>query len=244
MKSRTIAALLTMVLLPLAQHLAFGFENCKDKGEYTIKYRYPLNATANGTAGELQLLLDRALTEEDLDMQRASPKGACAKLRVVTGADKVLSSKNLGWPAARLTPALQLKGSPAWYLLEVNQSAEFGSYSGAVASFVRARNAQFDWLQAVDKQTGKSEKIQLLRSGKTDWRLAKSSQTKAVNLVELACRPDFENKFVHKKDELEFMLIYRRYYPQGDGRWIRAERTQAGFWESDEDFPDEREFPF
>jgi hypothetical protein len=72
-----------------------------------------------------------------------------------------------------------------------------------------------------------------MRSLKTDWRFHRSTKSEPVSILEVACRPNFNKPNTDFSTDLDFEIIYTRYYPDGN-HWIAVKTREQGFWESEE----------
>jgi hypothetical protein len=202
---------------------------------------FPLTVATNGVEGKIVLLLDEKLPEEcdPLSARQYAP----AIVKITTAGGRTLEQIRLKMPAARLTAAADLPGSPPWLALTEDFSCGFGSYAGPVTSFLRVVAGKVQWLQATDAASGAIGRIELLQSLKTDWKVVPASPAKDVEIRIARCRPDF--KEVNGKRGGTFEITYGRYLLR-NGKWIYHERTEPGSWESENDssFPDESKYRF
>lgn len=184
---------------------------------------YPLTQKTNGIAGKL--LIAASADKQQLVIQIVTDKG------------EAVMSRQLDYGS--ISPNA-IKDSPDWFGYSVDRSAGFGSYNGVETEFFRIRNGQIEWLTAEDRKTGKTEKVHLMKSLKTAWKIINrpTSQVLAV-----ACRPDLKSN-ASVNDEMDFITIYARYYKK-DTKWFRAAREEKGFLEFEDgsDFPPESLFP-
>ena len=93
------------------------------------------------------------------------------------------------------------------------------------------------WLEATNIATGRTEQISLPKTLKTVWEFVDAASGKGKQILLAACRPDFKSA----KDQ-GFTITYTRYYFDGT-KWLYAERTDKGFTEFEEGFPDRKFFP-
>jgi len=79
-----------------------------------------------------------------------------------------------------------------------------------------------------------------MRSLKTNWKLVKSKDGKSKDILDIACRPTFENK---SKDEVEFVVYYNRFHFDGN-EWVKYQRIEKDIWEAEgKDLPPLSKFP-
>jgi hypothetical protein len=214
--------------------------------------RVPLTQAANGVEGELQLLKDERITaalakqtwntgglDVDPDDYLASFKTSPprqAMIRVVDRDGKVLDSEELERPLARIGTAQLYRDARVTFLLTVDYSAGFGSYSGPITSFLDVTGGRLHWVEDIDV-SGKRSKISVMDSLKTGWRIV-NAPNGGKEILEAACRPT-EQTF---KTGGNFTITYSRYFFDGT-QWRLASRTVPGFTEFDGGFPSRRHFP-
>lgn len=119
------------------------------------------------------------------------------------------------------------------YLVDVNNSACFGSYSGRgvlLMHFDRGVIRPVLVSHLNEKPTG----LHLFNTLKTDWRIADPSPNHTV-INYVLCRPDASNP-------PKFTMRYITYRFDGSA-WRATVREEPGFWESDQGFPDKIRFP-
>lgn len=116
------------------------------------------------------------------------------------------------------------------FLLTQDYSMGAGSYSGLVTTLLTASDASFHELRALDTGSHHAEPIRLMKSLKSDWRVVQHESRPEIFSV--SCHPSRNGKFV---------VDYARYSFQG-GQWLEYKHEAAGFWESDEQFPDASAF--
>ena len=199
-----------------------------------------LSALHNGVDGKLILLIDNRLPDgiaawEYLDSVGNDSALQNAVLIILSQKGDTIFTEKLEKPAAWLQLTDTIEDSPTWVAIAVDYSIGMGSYNGPVTSFLRVKDAKIEWLQATDAATNELEKISLMRSLKTEWRLI---QTHPPQILKVACRPDFE------KGNDMFKLIYTRYSLK-KARWYKYERVENGYldFENESDFPPASKFP-
>jgi hypothetical protein len=132
-------------------------------------------------------------------------------------------------PLARLEPA-PLRGAPApTYLVSVDLTQAAGSYNGPLTFPVQVVNNHLQRVVAL-ADDGRIEPIHLPITGKAAWK--KISIKGVDNFISVSCQPQ----------DKRFVIIYRRYNPTREG-WRVHTRSAPGFWESDGEFPEIKQFP-
>jgi hypothetical protein len=146
------------------------------------------------------------------------------------GKNKPIATRRLDSPLARVGE-FNPPGSNNWgYFLTVDHQAAFGSSAGPVSTFLQISNATFRDVQALDADTHLSRSIQLMKSQKSDWKIATGES--AGDILSLSC-------FLNNE---AFVVMYTRYHFDGT-EWLAYQRREPGLWESDEPFPPRSAFP-
>ncbi len=210
-----------------------------------------LTRAANGVDGELQLMKDDRITaavskqvwdtggleaepeQYEPSFKKSPPKNAI--VQIVDRAGRVLDAKQLERPLARIGTVQLYADERLTYLLTVDYSAGFGSYSGPMTFPVEVMDGHLRWLDAVEKGTGKRSRISVMQSPKTAWKIVDAAGG-GKEILEAACRPDWSMK------SDDFTITYRRYFFDGS-KWVEVHRTKKGFTEFDEGFPSRGLFP-
>jgi hypothetical protein len=221
---------------------------------YAVILRSPLSKTSNGIDGYLELRQDARLTPKlrallwgtgnvDIDENRdlaifKSEPPRNASIRIVDQAGKVLEEQALERPLAKLRTAKLYGDSRVTYLLTVDYSAGFGSYSGPITNLAEVKGARLRWVEALEAIGGSSRKISLMDSLKTTWKFVDSPDGKGKQILLAQCRPD--GSFVG--GDQDFKTKYARFYFDGT-KWVVLERTVRGFTEFEQSFPSRRYFP-
>lgn len=107
--------------------------------------------------------------EPDLAGPKTEPPRNSA-VQIVDLAGKVLEVKQLERPLAKLRSAQLYGDSRLTYLLTVDYSAGFGSYSGPITSLVEVTSGLLRWVESTEAETGKTGEISLMESLKTTWK--------------------------------------------------------------------------
>ncbi len=220
----------------------------------SIAVRLPLSHELDGIDGYLLLTQDARLTLKlaerlwgigDVDIDD-DPKLKTFKdeplrnamIQIVDHAGQVVDSKDLEAPLARLQSAQLHGNSSLTYLLTVDYSAGFGSYSGPITNLVEIKSGRFQWVEAKNTQTGKSAPIRLMTSLKTTWKFVDAADGRGKQILLAQCRSDWSSA----KADPDFRITYARFYFDGT-KWLLTERTVKGFSEFDEGFPSRKHFP-
>jgi hypothetical protein len=229
MKTRiTLSLLFCLFALPLTV-LAAQSKKC----DYVEYQRLPLTKEQNGIDGSLVIMRDRKVLSSK-DYHPLEVESYCnARLNLVNLDNRKIATQNLERPVAEIKTVKLIDGKPKSFSLEVDYSAGWGSYSGPVTMFIDVVGGKIKWIRAKDASNGKTEKISVMISLKTYWKLSPSK--KKQDILELACRPTGNG---------DFELIYSRYSFNGL-EWIRYSRSEKGYldFEADTDFPRENLFP-
>jgi hypothetical protein len=222
------------------------------ESKYVVSDRQSLLLRANGVAGELQLLIDSRLTpkllneawgtgdvdgdDPDFAIKTEGPRNAV--VRIVGIDDSVIESQALERPLAKLEKAKLYGDSKLTYLVTVDYSAGFGSYSGPVTLPLEVEEGHLKWLQAVKKGTNQREQIRLMNSLKTVWKFSDPKSGQRREIFRAACRPDFKSGDTEPK----FTITYTHYSFNGV-EWVYSERVVPGFEEFEDGFPKRSLFP-
>lgn len=119
-------------------------------------------------------------------------------------------------------------------LVEENDYACFGSYSGRVTYFFQAQDGRFGPVRFPGAD-GKTYPVAMVQTLKSASRLEKAD---APNILvhRVDCHPDW----AHSPKDFVIDYITIRYDGQ---RWSEAERSEPGFWEDERAFPPLTKFP-
>ena len=232
--------------------------------KYVVVAQLPLSQSENQIDGKLQILEDARLTpplrkalwgtggvdiDEDPSLAefKADPPHN-AMVRIVTSKGVVVQTFPLERSLVRLE-TVKLYGTPhLTYLITVDYSAGFGSYSGPVTMPLEVRNGRLQWLKATEKTNGKEYQIELMRSLKTVWKIVDSPSGAGKEILHAMCRPDLERPVFTSSDasqqttDKDFIVTYARYYFDGS-HWISVKRTQHRYTDFEEGFPSRIHFP-
>lgn len=246
--SRMTRAMLAIVALGFLALPAFTHAQQRD---FKVSQRLRLASAINGIDGALEVLTDSRLTDElkqdmwgtgdwafvlpEGDPQRAAfernpPRNA--ELRIVTNTNQVLQRVSLERPLARVTES-HILGSKISFLVAVDYSVGFGSYAGVTTLLLDVADGQFRWAEAKDVNTQRIEPIRLADTLKSAWKLVPFRSYH--DILRVYCRPNFQV-------EHGFFIEYVRFRFNGK-QWVKYERQQEGYWESDQPFPPLSNFP-
>jgi hypothetical protein len=218
-----------------------------------IAFLLPLSQRSNGVDGNLELRQDTRLSSKlssllwrngnnidddpELAMFKTAPPRN-AVIQIVDQSGKVLEAKSLERPLAKLRTAHLYGDSRLTYLLTVDYSAGFGSYSGPITNLVEVKNGHLQWVESTETKSGTTRKISLMDSLKTTWKFVDAPAGKGKQILLAQCRPDWSSV----KDDPDFRTTYARFYFDGT-KWLVIERTEKGLSEFDQGFPSRKHFP-
>ena len=222
------------------------------KKRLVVGARIPLTQAANGVKGELQILKDAritaAITKQEWKTGEFVGEGEYgfagfkevparnALIRVVDRNGRVVDSEDLERPLARVGAVHLYPNAMATYLLTVDYSAGFGSYSGPITYLVEVAGGHLHWVESADAQ-GKHAKISVMNSLKTAWKIV-GAGSGGKEILQAACRPT--NATMKTGDD--FTTTYSRYFFDGV-QWRVVSRTLPGFTEFEDGFPSRLHFP-
>ena len=250
---RLLASLLVLALSPPAR----ADEAALPPG-YALHRSLPLDKAANGTDGALQILEDSRITpalrglmwqqtnDTDLILAARDPLRAAfakkplqpAHLRFVDGAGKVLADQPFDVPLADIEVQPLHDGAPT-FLVSTDHSVGMGSYAGLETTL-----AEIDQGKLVP--VALPGRPALVRSLKNGWKIVDDKVPgaapaagvhKAIQVV--ACHPNYAKPDWAVTGEFVVDLTTYRY---AAGAWHDTVRSLVGYWESDEDWPDDQ-FP-
>jgi hypothetical protein len=180
----------------------------------------------------LSLVLPHGVSSRVVDRDWASGKQhseASAVLELRSSNGKLLDKLTLDAPLARLDPN-SLRGAPApTHLISVDLTQPAGSYNGPLTFPVQIVNNHLQRVVALTSDRHLAP-INLAMTGKAAWKRIFIKGTDSF--LSVSCQ---------RQDRM-FVTFYRRYYPTRSGWRVRS-RSTPGFWESDCEFPDIKQFP-
>jgi len=127
------------------------------------------------------------------------------------------------------------------YLFTLDKSTGMGSFTGPITYFYKVADGKIKPVEYLNNNTKKKEKMILMRSLKTAWKLTTSKDGKSKEILDVSCRPD---GVVKSKDDDIFLIYYDRFHFNGK-EWVKFERVEKGYWESEgeDDMPLLSKFP-
>lgn len=165
------------------------------------------------------------------DIQRTPLVEAQVRLLAVSG--EALESRNLGYPLATVEKA-PLAGMPApAFFLTIDETAPMGSYSGPATQVLMPSAGKLN-TTVYHTPEGKSEALFLAQTGKAAWQVAAPAADGVAQIQQVSSSPAGEDE--------EFVTTYRTYRFK-DGAWQLSSRQEAGYWDTESDFPPPSAFP-
>ena len=195
--------------------------------------------TAPGVTADASLKKDFAETE---------PRRALVRLIDPTG--KVLVERQLDCELAEAAGhALPQAGGRGVWAIGNDCSTGDGLYAGLITRFVAVAGDKLAWQHYVDAATHEDEELTLVQAARITWHL--QPKDRAENIVEVSCHPDFTDPRFQKvkpgeplPQDLPDVVDYIRYRADGQGGWIRQQRTvKNAQWDDRQAFPAETAFP-
>jgi hypothetical protein len=222
-------------------------------GNYKISKSYPLTKTVHGIDGVLQLLQDSRLTKDDYNKQygRTGPDEMVTHKSALGAVLRIISKRK---DVFRIVESHTYEVSVAWleevrlsdsdtptYLFTLDKSTGMGSFTGPITYFYKVADGKIKPVEYLNNNTKKKEKMILMRSLKTAWKLTTSKDGKSKEILDVSCRPD---GVVKSKDDDIFLIYYDRFHFNGK-EWVKFERVEKGYWESEgeDDMPLLSKFP-
>lgn len=224
---------------------------------YAVRASYPLTPPRDRMRGRIELLedarIDPSMRTAIAESYGADPcaghppdvlNALCdphhlplrpAMLRLVDTSGRVVATRPLERPLADLGVASLYGTERRSYMLTVDLSAGFGSYSGPYTRFAEPDARGFGWVTA--DSAGVTDTLTLVSTLKMAWRLVSDGRGHSADLLLVRCRPDFS-----VTDSAAFTLTFEHYTFDG-ARWRLLARREPGCYESDEPFPPRSKFP-
>ncbi len=156
-----------------------------------------------------------------------------AQVRLLAASGEALENKSLGYPLATVEKA-PLVGLPApAYFLTIDETAPMGTYSGPATQVLMPSTGK---LNATVYRTaeGKSEALFLAQTGKAAWQVGAPTADGVAQIQQVSSSPASEDE--------EFVTTYRTYRFK-NGAWQLSSRQEAGYWDTESDFPQRSAFP-
>jgi hypothetical protein len=220
------------------------------EGQYVVAQEFSLHQKENGIEGTLCLSMDKRLTpkvqeelwghgewsfvftpESSLYRDFSSLPPAKARLSIADLTGKIVAQRDLDRALARLEPLNPAGRSNRLFLVAQDYSGGLGSYSGPVTTLLMVSDSVFHDVKALNAESHQWEQIRLMKSLKSDWRIAKSG-----------AEPEILSVSCHPKGVSHFAVDYTTYTFDGS-TWVERKRETDGFWESDDPFPKRSAFP-
>ena len=134
-------------------------------------------------------------------------------------------------PLAKIEAWNPSSGDNYLFLLTEDHSAGAGSYNGLATNLLQISDGAFHYVKATNATSHQERPIRLLKSLKSDWRIA--SPENETEILMASCLP---------RDNGSFVIDYTRYRIDGT-QWFEYKREVDGFGESDRSFPERSAFP-
>ena len=173
-----------------------------------------------------------------------------ALVRLIDPTGKVLVERQLDCELAEAAehPLPQSGGRTVWAVGNDCSTGD-GLYAGLITRFVAAEGDKLVWQRYTDAASRENEELTLVQAARITWHL--QPKDRAENIVEVSCHPDFtDRRFQAVKPgeplptDLPDVVDYIRYRADGQGGWIRQQRTvKNARWDDRQDFPVETAFP-
>ena len=80
-------------------------------------------------------------------------------------------------------------GGPIFFVTD-DESIGFGSYNGIISRPFQIKDGRIQWVVVQDD--GHTERVDLMQSLKTHWKVESSPDMGQIDVLEVSCRPDFE----------------------------------------------------
>ncbi|WP_248799447.1 hypothetical protein [Pseudomonas sp. MWU13-2105] len=156
-----------------------------------------------------------------------------AQVRLLAASGEALESKSLGYPLASVEKA-PLVGLPApAFFLTIDETAPMGTYSGPATQVLMPSAGKLN-TTLYRTPEGKSEALFLAQTGKAAWQVGAPGADGVAQIQQVSSSPAGEDE--------EFVTTYRTYRFQ-DGAWQLSSRQEAGYWDTESDFPQPSAFP-
>ena len=156
-----------------------------------------------------------------------------AQVRLLAASGEALENKGLGYPLATVEKA-PLTGMPApAFFLTIDETAPMGSYSGPATQVLMPVAGKLN-TTVYRTSDGKSEALFLVQTGKAAWQVGAPTADGVARIQQVSSSPGGEDE--------EFVTTYRTYRFQ-DGAWQLSSREEAGYWDTESDFPQGSAFP-
>ena len=234
------------------------------KGNYKVQIEFPLIKTRHGLDGSLRLLEDARIT----DATRSGPDYFMAQLktqkddagdpeklsrwkplldhppkpavlRIVDRRGREVHSHILDLPFAGLKKVSLYDSDKETFLVMVDFGTGMGTDNGPVTYPLEVADTGFQWLTTVDKTTCERKQILLKQSSKAAWKPVSTLGGGSRDFLQVSSSLPLEKE---GDDQSEFVTSFTRIHFNGTD-WMKLERREPGYWESDGGFPAEDRFP-
>ena len=220
---KTIIAILTNILILSTISIA------KENG-YIVQDSYVLEKSKNGINGKIILQIDKNIPTDIPNSELEPDKYMHTTLQIIDSKSKIIDSRKFEYPIVWIEK--KIYDGVTFYFLTIDEYIGMGSYSGKRTLLFQVKNGKIVWQTYNDTKTQENKDIILYNALKSSW--AEVSNNKSISFNQIYCKPNFD------KDG-ESLLIYVKYI-YTNGMWKRSENMEAGYWETDHDFPDISKF--
>ncbi len=176
------------------------------------------------------------------------PRHALVRLIDLDG--KALAERRLDCELAATAehPLPQAGGRMVWAVGNDCSTGD-GLYAGLITHFATIEGDKFVWQHYADAASHENEELTVVQAARITWHL--KPKDRAETILEVSCHPDFgDPRFQALKPgeelptDLPDVVDYIRYSADGQGGWIRQQRTVKGAqWDLRQDFPADSAFP-
>jgi hypothetical protein len=173
-----------------------------------------------------------------------------ALVRLIDLDGKALAERRLDCELAAMSDhALPQPGGRQVWALGNDCATGDGLYAGMITHFFTVEADKIVWQHYKDATNGEDEELTVVQAPRITWHLMPKDRAEAI--LEVSCHPDFSDpRFQSAKPgeelptDLPDVVDYIRYRADGQGGWIRLQRTVKNrTWDIRQDFPAESEFP-
>jgi len=155
-----------------------------------------------------------------------------AEVRLQDFRGSSISTYKFERPLAHIDGTILRETDRRFWMVTVDFSTGFGSYGGPVTYLFDISKKELIPESTLDTSANKRSVLSLLRSLKSDWKVRTNGAKQDILVVN--CAPN--------SDASEFIVIYTRFHFMKD-HWETRLRRAKGFWENDQPFPPDKEFP-
>lgn len=221
---------------------------------YVINQSFDFNFEKNHR-GSLQLLQDERITpalqekggasddpvaslddEDPLKQDLVKTPLRPSRLRLIDSDGHVLDEEDLKAPLAKIDTADLYGSKLTTYLVSVDHDVGAGSYTGIETMLVEIKDNKLTHMQTDEGAQEGKDRLWLLKSLKSDWRIVPAPFGKAKEIQQVLCRPNWGDK------TNDFVVVYNTYH-FAHKKWHRESRKVTGFWEAEGDWPPRSSFP-